>query len=137
MSEPEPAYHGEYYDFDGLVVDPCAVQDRVPLWIGGRTLRSLRRAVSLADGWCPFAVRPGPGTGVAAPGGAPVWLRGGAPARAGRLDPAKEPGRTQEVLAETEAAGATIVGVTAARDSLEAYLDHVEMLAEVQAGMGS
>jgi hypothetical protein len=56
---------------------------------------------------------------------------------AARLDPVKEPGRTQEVLAETEAAGATIVGVTTSRDSLDAYLDHVEALAEVHAGMGS
>ncbi|MDQ6696948.1 MAG: TIGR03619 family F420-dependent LLM class oxidoreductase [Actinomycetota bacterium] len=136
LSVPEPSYHGEYYDFDGLVVDPCAMQDRVPLWIGGRTLRSLRRAVALADGWCPFAVRPAQ---------AAEWLRRvDLPPElevvlppAGRLDPVKEPGRTQEVLAETEAAGATIVGVTAARHSLGAYLDHIEALAEVHAGMGS
>ena len=29
----------------------------VPLWIGGRTPRSLRRAVELADGWAPFGLR--------------------------------------------------------------------------------
>ena len=28
----------------------------MPIWIGGRTRRSLRRAVTLADGWCPFNV---------------------------------------------------------------------------------
>jgi hypothetical protein len=28
----------------------------VPIWIGGRTRRSLRRPVTLADGWCPFNV---------------------------------------------------------------------------------
>ena len=32
-------------------------QDRVPLWIGGRTARSLRRAVALGDGWVPFGLR--------------------------------------------------------------------------------
>ena len=58
LSNPEPAYHGDFYDFDGMVVDPCAVQDHVPIWVGGRTLRSLRRAASLADGWCPFSVSP-------------------------------------------------------------------------------
>ena len=40
LSVPEPSYHGEFYSFSGMVVDPCAVQDRVPIWIGGRTLRS-------------------------------------------------------------------------------------------------
>jgi alkanesulfonate monooxygenase SsuD/methylene tetrahydromethanopterin reductase-like flavin-dependent oxidoreductase (luciferase family) len=33
------------------------VQERVPIWIGGRTFRSLRRAVELADGWCPFGLK--------------------------------------------------------------------------------
>src|SRR6201993_3524887 len=58
LSAPEPTYHGPFYDFEGMVVDPCAVQERVPIWVGGRTLRSLRRAVALGDGWCPFAVTP-------------------------------------------------------------------------------
>src|ERR1700733_3979355 len=58
LSRPEPEYHGEFYDFEGFVIDPCAVQDRVPLWVGERTLRSLRRATTLADGWCPFTVGP-------------------------------------------------------------------------------
>ena len=58
LSESQPAYHGDFYDFEGFVVDPCAVQERVPIWVGGRTLRSVRRAATLADGWCPFAVTP-------------------------------------------------------------------------------
>ncbi|MGZ4121493.1 MAG: TIGR03619 family F420-dependent LLM class oxidoreductase [Actinomycetota bacterium] len=51
-----PAYHGEYYDFEGFVVDPHAVQERVPIWIGGRTERSLRRALELGDAWAPFGL---------------------------------------------------------------------------------
>jgi probable F420-dependent oxidoreductase len=57
LSQPQPEYHGEYYDFDGFLVDPCAAQPRVPLWVGGRTYRSLRRAVELGDGWVPFGLR--------------------------------------------------------------------------------
>ena len=48
----EPTYDGEFYSFGGLTVDPCALQPHMPIWIGGRTKRSLRRAVTLADGWC-------------------------------------------------------------------------------------
>ena len=46
----EPTYDGEFYSFGGLTVDPCALQPHMPFWIGGRTKRSLRRAVTLADG---------------------------------------------------------------------------------------
>ena len=53
----QPEYHGEFYDYEGVLVDPCGVQQTVPLWIGGRTARSLRRAVELADGWAPFGLR--------------------------------------------------------------------------------
>ena len=52
----QPEYHGEFYDYEGVLVDPCGVQQTVPLWIGGRTARSLRRAVELADGWAPFGL---------------------------------------------------------------------------------
>jgi probable F420-dependent oxidoreductase len=50
----EPAYEGTHYRFGGVVVDPCGVQERVPLWLGGRSARSLRRALVLGDGWDPF-----------------------------------------------------------------------------------
>ncbi|EUA89272.1 F420-dependent oxidoreductase family protein [Mycobacterium ulcerans str. Harvey] len=56
LSVPEPRYHGEFYSFRDMVVDPCAVQKRLPIWVGGRTLRSLRRATSLAEGWVPFGI---------------------------------------------------------------------------------
>src|SRR5262245_17963806 len=50
----EPAYAGTHWRFGGMVVDPCGVQTDVPIWLGGRSARSLRRAVELADGWAPF-----------------------------------------------------------------------------------
>src|SRR5580704_7915760 len=56
LSQPEPAYDGPFYRFGGMVVDPCAVQPHVPIWVGGRTRRSLRRALTLADGWMPFGL---------------------------------------------------------------------------------
>jgi probable F420-dependent oxidoreductase len=134
LSQQIPSHHGDYYDFEGLVVDPCAVQEHVPIWVGGRTLRSLRRAVSLADGWCPFSVTPGQ---------AAVWLREMELPQnfdlvlppVGRLDPVSEPGRTQELLAATASAGATIVSVGASQETLNEYLEFIDALAAVRDSM--
>lgn len=57
LSVPEPSYLGEFYRYDAMVVEPNAVQPRVPIWVGGRSRRSLRRAAELADGWMPFGLR--------------------------------------------------------------------------------
>lgn len=56
-STTRPSYAGTYYRFAELIVDPCAVQAQVPIWVGGRSRRSLRRAVALGDGWMPFGLR--------------------------------------------------------------------------------
>ena len=52
-----PKYEGSHYRFEGFIVDPCAVQARVPIWLGGRTARSLRRALASGDGWDPFGLK--------------------------------------------------------------------------------
>jgi probable F420-dependent oxidoreductase len=54
--EAEPSYRGSHYSFDGMVVDPCSPRTAVPIWVGGRTRRSLRRAVELGDAWAPFGL---------------------------------------------------------------------------------
>jgi probable F420-dependent oxidoreductase len=53
-----PCYQGAHYDFDAIIIDPHAVQPSVPIWVGGRTARSLRRATAHADGWAPFGLTP-------------------------------------------------------------------------------
>ncbi|OJZ69910.1 LLM class F420-dependent oxidoreductase [Mycobacterium paraffinicum] len=130
LSVPEPAYRGEFYAFDGLVVDPCAVQQRVPIWVGGRTLRSLRRAATLADGWAPFSVglrqardwlsrfELRPEFEVVLPPPAP-------------LDPVNEPERTRDAIGEAAAHGATIVPAVFRHTSLQHYLDQLQALAEL------
>jgi hypothetical protein len=134
LSQREPAYHGEYYDYEGLVVDPCAVQVRVPLWVGGRTKRSLRRAVELADGWCPFATAPATAApwlrDVDLPEGFEVVL----PA-AGPLDPINEPGRTEDAVGTSVELGATIVSSGFATSSLEEYVEQMQGLADLRATM--
>jgi len=51
-----PSYAGTHYRFADVLVDPCGVQPEVPIWLGGRTPRSLRRALLLGDGWDPFGL---------------------------------------------------------------------------------
>jgi probable F420-dependent oxidoreductase len=130
LSVPEPAYHGEFYSFSGMVVDPCAVQDQVPIWIGGRTLRSLRRAITLADGWAPFNVSLAevrdwlgrfeirPGFEVVLPPSSP-------------LDPINEPERTRDTVADIAAHGGTIVSAILRHTSLQHYLENLQALAEL------
>jgi hypothetical protein len=52
-----------------------------------------------------------------------------------KLDPIREPARAQDILAATAAAGATIVSVGRAHDSLQEYLDYLEAVAAVCAEM--
>jgi probable F420-dependent oxidoreductase len=136
LSQPEPEYHGDFYDFGSMVVDPCAVQTRVPIWTGGRTLRSLRRAASLADGWTPFAVSPEQAKQwlgqVELPNDFDVVLPPVAP-----LDPVREPAHAQDALAATESAGATIVSVGRAHETLTEYLEYLEAVAALRDDMGS
>jgi probable F420-dependent oxidoreductase len=136
LSKVEPAYHGDFFGFEGMVVEPCAVQERVPIWTGGRTLRSLRRAVALADGWTPFAVTADQARQwldqVELPPDFDVVLKPVA-----LLDPIAEPARAKDILATTEAAGATIVSVGCAHDTLSGYLEYLEALAALSAEMGS
>jgi len=56
LGRREPHYDGSYFGFHDFVVDPCALQEHMPIWLGGRTPRSLRRALACADGWDPFGL---------------------------------------------------------------------------------
>jgi hypothetical protein len=53
-----------------------------------------------------------------------------------RLDPIEEPSRTQEILAETEACGATTVSCSFRHRSIGEYLEKIEALSTVHAAMG-
>lgn len=134
LSQSEPAYAGEFYDFGGLVVDPCAVQERVPIWVGGRTHRSLRRAAALADGWCPFNVTPEQAQAwlqeTELPAGFDVVLGASRP-----LDPLADPAATEKALAAMAAHGTTILSARVVHHSLAHYLEQLEALStQHQAG---
>ncbi|MHC3820498.1 luciferase [Streptomyces sp. CB02488] len=128
LSRREPAYHGEHFDYQGLVVEPHAVQDRVPLWIGGRTPRSLRRALTHGDGWVPFGLPLDRLREMVAaaelPAGFEVVLSAGRP-----LDPSGEPDRTTRALRQVSDAGATLVSVSLGAGSASHYVEQLEALA--------
>ena len=113
-------------DVDGFIIDPCAVQPRVPIWIGGRTFRSLRRAVELADGWCPFGLRAGD---IAAM----IDRVGDLPSDFEIVlfpepmpDPIGDPDGARAVLAPYLEAGATTLNLRLRSDSLAQCLEQLE-----------
>ncbi|MEU8119796.1 TIGR03619 family F420-dependent LLM class oxidoreductase [Spirillospora sp. NPDC049024] len=126
LSRRTPEYRGEYYAYSGLVVEPHAVQERVPLWIGGRSGRSLRRALT-ADGWVPFGLPLRTLAGMLAdadvPPGFDVVL---APTRP--LDPIGAPDASGTALARLREAGATIAGVRMESRSAAHYCEQLAAL---------
>lgn len=131
------SYQGPYFEFQDMVVDPHAVQSKVPMWIGGHSERALRRAVTLGDGWAP----------------APQSFRGPTPelmrrmlaqhdlpddfnvlfTPGERLNPIADPNRVGDIIATAEQAGATHINLTVRHDSLAHYLEQLEAFAETAA----
>lgn len=127
LSTTRPTYSGRFYQYDDIAVQPCAVQPRVPIWVGGRTLRSLRRAVRLADGWMPFGLK---ASEIAAmlsrvekPAGFEVVLPTG---RA--IDPIADPAGAANRLMRLRDAGATAVTCTVAAESASHYCEQLAAL---------
>jgi probable F420-dependent oxidoreductase len=137
LSQREPRYDGPHYRYEGMVVDPAALQAHVPMWVGGRTARSLRRAVELADGWAPFGLAP---AAMAAmfdrardtaawterPPTAPrfeVVLQPEPP-----LDPTGDPNAATAAVRELVDAGATTVNVRVMHHSPAHYVEQLEAL---------
>lgn len=134
LGERVPSFQGSHFRYDGMVVEPHAEPGRVPVWVGGRTLRSLRRAVALADGWAPFGLRPDEVAqlldAVQPPSGFEVVLHAG---RA--LDPLRDPGATEQALRRLRDAGATVVGGSVTATDVDDHCRGVAALAEIGGGL--
>ncbi len=135
----QPTYHGSHYEFDGFVVDPAGVQRPPPLWVGGRTGRSLRRAVELADGWSPFALRPAEvGRLLEQARATDAWARRSSPLDVvlqpvPAMDPLGAPDQTRAALDEHQAAGATALAVRVAHHSPDHYVEQLAALVPLAA----
>lgn len=130
-----PEYHGEFYDYSGFIMDPCAPREDVVVWIGGRSMRSLRRAVLLGDGWAPFGLSVAQmGEMIAKAREMPEWEDRGQPVECilrhdGLLDPQGQPGEAAEAIRATLAAGATRVNLGFVHESRAHYIEQLEALA--------
>jgi probable F420-dependent oxidoreductase len=125
-----PSYDGPGHSFGEMVVEPHAVQRRVPLWVGGRTARSLRRAVEHGDGWVPFGLRPADLAEMLAadelPDGFEVVLSPGRP-----LDPLGDPDGAARRLLALHDAGATVVSCAVRAESVGHHCDQLAALCRV------
>jgi probable F420-dependent oxidoreductase len=134
FGRPEPSYAGTHYSFDGFVVDPCAVQRDVPIWIGGRTARSLRRAVELADGWAPFGLTVAEmDTMLGRARATDAWAERSTPLDVvlqhdRPLDPLGDPDGTYEAVSTVRAAGATTLLARFVHHSLDHYCEQLAAL---------
>jgi len=134
-----PSYEGTHYRYAGMLVEPCGVARPVPLWVGGRTRRSLRRALELGDGWVPFGLSADDlGVMLGAPGVAEELAR-----RAGGfdvvlpaepvLDPVGAPDVAARCVDRYAEIGATALNLRFRHRSRQHYLEQLAAMAEVAA----
>lgn len=127
-----PSHHGRFYDYDDLVVEPHATRPDVPIWIGGRTRRSLRRAVEHGRGWAPFGLNAQQIRGFLADAELPdefdVVLQ---PSIA--LDVVDAPDAAHAALSELRHAGATHVSLRFVHHSPAHYVEQLEATRELDA----
>ncbi len=138
LGRREPEYHGPYYDFGGLIIDPCAIQQHMPLWIGGRSARSLRRAVELGDGWIPFGLGyESMAAFLAKARELPSWHARTRPLEIalsppGLVDPIGEPEACAAHLRQLFAVGATKADLNIHSTSRAHLVEQLEALAELE-----
>jgi alkanesulfonate monooxygenase SsuD/methylene tetrahydromethanopterin reductase-like flavin-dependent oxidoreductase (luciferase family) len=117
------------------------VQEHVPIWVGGRTPRSLRRALELGDAWCPFGLtldhlQPMLDThreSIAERGSDFEVVLAPEPP----VDPSGDPERAMAIVHRYTDAGATSLNLRFASTSLQHYLEQLEamqaIIAEIDA----
>jgi probable F420-dependent oxidoreductase len=136
-AQRKPNYEGRFYAFDNFVVEPSAVNPDTPIWVGGRTARSLRRAVELADGWAPFGLaRTDLASMIARVRDTEAWAKRAAPfelvlQNEHPFDPGAEPERVRDAAARLVEAGATTLNIRVVHHSLDHYVEQLGTMREL------
>jgi probable F420-dependent oxidoreductase len=139
FSRRVPSYSGTHYTFEDFVVDPSGVQSRVPIWVGGRTRRSLRRALELGDGWIPFGLPLDALTGMLADEAVVAAMEERAEALdvvlapEPPLDPLGEPEGTAATVRAYRDIGATALALRFRHESRAQYVEQLEAMMGVAA----
>ena len=142
LATERPSYSGTYHTFSEVVVEPCAVQGHVPIWVGGRSARSLRRAVALGDGWAPFGLAPSEIAAlVAAARATPAWEGRDRPLELvlqsrRAFDPGGNPEAARAEVAALVDAGATALALRFVHHSPDHYIEQMEAMVELTRSMG-
>jgi probable F420-dependent oxidoreductase len=146
------SFRGRHFDARDVIAWPPPVRNPIPIWIGGNSPRARRRVSRQAQGWMPMIGPPelsrtARTTAISSLGQLAELIRevrADAEA-AGRTDPldfqysyqdpglanpAAEPDRHREALAEIEKAGATCVIVSSRSESVAATLEFLQAFGE-------
>lgn len=124
-------YNGAYFKFTDQVVDPCVTVD-TPIWIGGRTYKSLIRAIKLGDGWTPARLTPDElGVMLKQAAETPEWEARAKPLEVitqpeRPVDPMGNPEATAKMFQSLHDAGASLVNLRVVHRSLAHYLEQME-----------
>lgn len=116
-------------EVDGFVISPTSARTALDVWVGGRTPRSLRRAIDHGTGWTPFgmsedglrsALR-----GVERPDGFETigWSYG--------LDPIHDPDEAVDRVSRMVELGSTLVNVRFTSESVTQWCDQAAAMAEL------
>lgn len=137
LGQRKPSYEGPHFSFRDLLVDPHAIQEHVPIWVGGHTKRSMRRAVALGDAWVPFAlefedlarlVAEGRDEGIFDARQEPLDLVFYIQPR---VDPMGEPEKTTEALLRYREIGATVLTLRIIHQSAQHCVEQLEAMREL------
>jgi len=141
FGQRSPTYAGTHYRYSGFFIEPSGIDRRLPIWVGGRTRRSLRRALELGDGWIPFglshaqlqamlAAMPVAGDRAGGGGAFDVIL---APEPA--LDPSGDPSGAAAIVTSYAELGATGLSLRFRHSSRDHYMEQLAAMAQVTAEM--
>jgi probable F420-dependent oxidoreductase len=137
LSQRQPSFKGKYYRYSDMVVDPPALQTRMPIWIGGRTARSLRRAVEFGDGWMPFGLSADQlGAMISKIRGTPEWESRKQPLEVvlsndHPFDPSGDPKGTVDQAEKLLVSGATMLQLHLMHHSVGHYVEQLEAMAKL------
>jgi probable F420-dependent oxidoreductase len=137
----EPVYSGPHFAYSGFVVDPSGLPRPLDIWVGGRTRRSLRRAIELGDAWIPFRLKlddlrpilsdPKVNDAIAARDRPFSLIFPPDPP----LDPAGAPDEAAEVVRGFAALGATGLSLRFRHHSRSHYIEQLQAMHELVAGL--